>query len=108
MRLDEAPDAALLVFLGQLARLPGGDAPGALDFLGDDVTAEVGREEAEPGERARLTVRAGERDIRPERDANEPHLFAAGAVSGANELLEVGENATVADGFETQLDQHQV
>src|SRR5581483_6219258 len=75
--LDEAPDAPLVVVRGELAGLPGGDSVRTRDFPGDDVIAEIGREQAEPVELVRIALRIGNRDESSERDAADPDRMAA-------------------------------
>src|SRR4029077_18817429 len=48
LRLDEAPDVALVVVLGEIAGLPALDSASGRNLSGHDAIAQVGREHAHP------------------------------------------------------------
>src|ERR1700756_5263817 len=74
--LDEAPDAPLLVVLGSLPRKPVVNIAGAGNLPGDEMSAEPGREHAQPGELPGVALGAGEGQVSPERDPAEPQRAA--------------------------------
>src|SRR5579864_4375266 len=90
---DVTPHAPLLVVRGRLAGTPGVEAAGALDLGGDQVAAQVGREQAQPGELIRVLRRVAQRQVAAERDPAEPHgdtLRARGHDDRVAQLLKRG------------------
>ena len=71
-RADELPDATVFILGVVPGRSPSFDALGALDLTGDEVTAEIRRQEAQAREFLLVPPRTAERDICTEGDATEP------------------------------------
>src|SRR5215472_13201527 len=93
---DEAPDAPLIVVLGKLFREPAFEAVGTLDLGDDQVTAEIGRKEAQTGELARVPFGVAERQVPPERDAAHPHGAPEGVCRQEDLFPQPPEDAPVA------------
>src|SRR6516225_8580546 len=94
---DEAPGAPLIVVLGKLFRAPAFEAVGTLDFRGDQVTAEIGRKEAQTRELARVPFGVTECQVAPERDAAHPHGAPEGVCRQEDLFPQPPEDAAVAD-----------
>src|SRR5262249_33283639 len=80
----------------------------ALDLGGDQVAAEVGCEQAQPGELPAQPLGAGERHVAAERDAAEPHGTARRARGCQELVLDLLEHRAVGPVAELERREHQV
>src|SRR5262249_17755454 len=94
---NEAPDTPLVVVLGKLSRVPVLEAVRTLDFGGDQVTAEIGRKEAQTGELTRIPFGVAQCEVAPERDAAHPHCAPQGVCRQEDLFPQPREETAVTD-----------